>query len=91
VDAAAGGLTTRWRAVVLECFSSHPLDVVTCDAESIAETLKTSEMVRMVTVPETSPGGCVVCGLFCCLVRVFRAGPLQNVRLSIRGLCTSQY
>jgi len=25
VDAAAGGLTTGWWAVVLECFSSHPL------------------------------------------------------------------
>jgi len=25
VGAAAGGLTTGWWAVVLECFSSHPL------------------------------------------------------------------
>jgi len=25
VDAAAGGLTTGWWAVVLECFSPHPL------------------------------------------------------------------
>ena len=25
VNAAAGGLTTGWWAVVLECFSSHPL------------------------------------------------------------------
>jgi len=28
VDAAAGGLTTGWWAVVLECFSSHPLMVI---------------------------------------------------------------
>ena len=27
VDAAAGGLTTGWWDVVLECFSSHPLRV----------------------------------------------------------------
>jgi len=27
VDAAAGGLTTEWWAVVLECVSSHPLIV----------------------------------------------------------------
>jgi len=29
VDAAAGGLTTEWWAVVLECFSSHPLPLPT--------------------------------------------------------------
>ena len=28
VDAAAGGSTTGWWAVVLECFSSHPLMLV---------------------------------------------------------------
>jgi len=29
VDAAAGGLTTGWWAVVLECFSSHALPSIT--------------------------------------------------------------
>ena len=33
VDAAAGGLTTGWWAVVLECISSHPLPAAAQEPE----------------------------------------------------------
>jgi len=58
VDAAAGGLTTGWWAVLLECFSSHPLWYLR-DAVRVNPTFFASldKLFRRVLLPERLHSG----------------------------------